>query len=284
MLNETQKFLLKFFVILILASFLTFSGVILSFYITLSCYLSPSIVHEHLQSFVVISFSMISIFDLSISFIFYQLLKRYNIHKNNTIRLIEIFLEIISHKFGNFLAGVKINLSLVNSNNKNIILSPKIYNRILNSVDYMDNELSNILSELNSIRLYNNILIKSNLSFNKLLSNQIEKSENLFKDKKNYQIILKNNCDKLENLEYAFAIELLLENALKYANSIIKIRTGLWRKKYHYLFILNDISTKNYKGLGLGLSIVDSIAKQNDFYVQWRKEGNFFKVLIYKLN
>ena len=280
LLNKTQNFLLRFFVILILASFLTFSGITLFFYIIISSYLSNSILFHHLKSFIIIACSMLFIFDISISFVFYQLLRSYNRHQDNMRYLIELFLEIISHKFGNFLSGVKVNLSLID--HQDLSFPPQVYQRLIKSVDYMESELLTILSKLKTLREYNDILEEAELTVNKLLNNQIKKMECLSENKHNLQLIVKNRCDCLKRIEYSLAIELLLENAFKYAHSTIKIRTGHCKRCTHYFFILNDISNRTQKGLGLGLSIVDFIAKQNGLYIQWQQKDNLFKALIYK--
>ena len=278
LLNEIQKFSLKFLIILFLSSFFTFSGILFFFYIS-ACTILPSYaIYDHLRPFILLSLCFIFVFIVSVSFIFYQLLNAYEKQQRNFTNLLELFLDVISHKFGNFIAGLNVNFSLLESQIDKS--SSELIKRILQNTNYMEEELNIILSTLQRIK--HNQFRQKNLQPIDLtnLINQQEKKYRQLTTKDIPQIIIKGDRTKTFNLEQRFAIELLLENAFKYSEKVIKIRSGYLKNKLQYVFISNDIVSKRQKGLGIGLAIVDSIAKNNDLKILWKENNYKFMVLV----
>ncbi len=279
MLDETKKFAIKFSLILFLSAVLTFLGTTSFFYLTVCDFLPGDVVKLLLNSFIFLSACLIIILVTSVSFIFYQLLKSFKNRQQRNSEFFELLLEILSHKFGNFISGLKVNVALLDEIKD--LQKMRSFNRIKNSVNYMDLELASLLSRIKDMK--NDGLDRSSnpIVLEDLLRRQQKTTEAFFghlaiPQKK---LIVRNMLSRFDNVELAFILTLLLENAFKYSKSTIKIRSGGF-KKNQYFFLSNDILPERKRGLGIGLTIAKLISERNSFHLSIKEKDNLFMVLV----
>lgn len=223
---------------------------------------------------------MIGIFSFSVSFVFYQLLTVFGKYQQESKDLFQLFLEIISHKFGNFLAGQKVNLALAKKSNTQPEIS-KVLSRLERSVNFMQEELITLLKRIENVKSDKYYNFERQLSLDKLVQRQISVFHLRYPNKKLPSLKLVTGINELGNSQYEIIVELLIENCLKYSKDKVYIRSGLF-KGSKYLFLCNDI-TKNkdrYKGLNIGLSIVHFLVEKQNLKIKIKEEKGFFKVFL----
>lgn len=163
---------------------------------------------------------------------------------------------------------------------------------ILDTVNYMDQMIANILNlskiESNSIRLnWENVDIKE------LLEQQLPKYDLLLKER-GLQVSVNGECEQsCDRVWMTQLVENLLINAVKYALEDSAIGIQLTRKSLLVMnhfdgnldkspeeltesFVKGNNARSNQQGTGIGLAIVENVARAHGFELELQVEGNVF--------
>lgn len=275
-MNEKNRIFWKFVSILVLGTCFLTLGIAWLYYMTIVVVLPMGTVNEHLRNFWVALVCIELFFVLLISMVFMQLLERYSKHQKAVTDFFELIIEIISHKLGNFLAGQKVNIALLDSEDG----SP-VVDRINNAILVMEGELKELSKALDSVKEKALFLDQYEDDLLQFIHRERQKHKRLSglsnEDEKTVKIC--NHGFKLNSMECAFLLSLIVENAFKYCHKRVKIRAGSL-KNADYFFISNDISKKRTSGLGIGLSIASHICRKNNFRLRLKNTKNNFMAFV----
>ncbi len=266
----------KFFVTLSIGIFLLTVGITSFYYLTIVRYLPPTGIQEYLKNFLIVLLSFELVFVFSVSLVFLQLLKQYTDEKAATQNFFELLLEIISHKLGNFIAGQKVNMALIDTPG-----SQKTVARMKKSILLMEQDLADLLSTLSAIR-ENTLRFGLKIDLSELIERERQKYQcGLNVRDKDKEVVIGGPGYKLKKAEHAFIIGLLLENAFKYSSKKVRIRAGHFRDRA-YFFVSNDIARDRSGGLGTGLTIVSHICgKHNCTFKLGNSKKNFRALVLF---
>ncbi|EDP74482.1 HAMP domain-containing histidine kinase [Hydrogenivirga sp. 128-5-R1-1] len=197
----------------------------------------------------------------------FQILVLKNVNAERERReLTEVMLLAITHKLGNFLASVRLNLSILASKYKD----PPI-ERLLRStedISYSYQKTVNTLNLLNYASLSKEKIDIKSLIQDAILTKYTDKViltlgrvGHIHSNKQYLEILLSN----------------LVENAIKYSEKFVHIKV-CYHKGKTYIFIRNDISDVE-GGSGLGLRISKYIAQRLGIKMRLRVKRTFLVVL-----
>jgi len=167
---------------------------------------------------------------------------------------LKLFLLILTHKLGNFLSLQKVNLEIL----KQKCSEEKVLQRMEEGYSVLKRDLFNILDK---IKNFSTETSKKEVNIadivNRILNNLPEATY------KKFSLSLKPALFIIDPNDAESLVFFLIENALKYSQSAVKIRSGTFKGK-SYLIICNNISNKTsfQKGKGLGLELVKLICKR----------------------
>ena len=207
---------------------------------------------------------------IAVSYIFYELFKRYKRHKKEVAEFQDILVEAVSHRLGNFLAVQKINLELLRNQH-----NPKALSRIETATLRFENDFQQLIK------------IMSEFDFEDRTHEQIDLkaiTEDMlprFDAVKRVQVQKSLKAGRLlgNSLEIQTLLFILLENAVKYANSRIRIKTGSANDQA-YFFLANDINPRVSKGSGIGLNIAQRLCTRNKLTLLQKKQKGKHSVLV----
>ncbi len=204
---------------------------------------------------------------------FYFTILRY-IKKETEIKsILEIFTLSISHKLGNFLSINKMNIELLKSKCKFRELE-----RIEQSYNLLEKDFINVSSFLKNIGKTDK---KRVLNLRTLIERHLNEFQSIFPDKR-IILSLRDIYVKAEEDKLSLIIFNLLENAFKYSDSFIHIKTCQNKRKVT-LSIRNDISTDIKRTTGIGLEIVTKLLKDTGG-VLWKKAGKDTYTVVVLIN
>lgn len=206
---------------------------------------------------------------IAISYVFFKLFYSYVLQKEEFDEFLTILFQSISHKFGNWLSAQKINLILVKENQ-----DIEAIECMQKSIDFMEKDLRQILQVVSTFQSGKYSI--ENIDVAKLITDIIKELTPLYF--KNIKIHLQSIKINALKVEIKLMLFLLLENAFKYSQNKIFIRTGKFKKKY--FFVSNDINDNISSGSGLGLFLVKKIVKKRNIYFRVKQENGRFLALI----
>ncbi|MEZ0324117.1 MAG: hypothetical protein ABWJ98_07395 [Hydrogenothermaceae bacterium] len=199
---------------------------------------------------------------VSTMLLFYVVIEKYVRKEREYKEFLELMILAVSHKFGNFLATLKINLDIIKSSCN--------LKAVENSENYT-NELSKDLQVL--IKLLKSSNEESeDIHIKELILDTIKNF-----DKENRKLIIeisdfKINArrDVVENILF-----ILIDNCSKYSKSFIHIRTF----KGKSIVIRNDIR-KREGGSSIGLTIVEKFCQLNGWIFKKSVKKDYFTVFL----
>ena len=273
-MKNTGSLFWKFFVTLTIGTCFLTVGITSFYYLTIARYLPLPAIQEYLKNFFIVLLSFELVFVFSVSLVFLQLLKKYTDQKAATLNFFELLLEIISHKLGNFIAGQKVNMALIDTPGTEETVA-----RMKKSILLMEQDLEDLLSSLSAIR-ENTLLPDFQIDVSELIERERQKHRcRLDGRDQGKTVIIGGPGYRLKKAEHSFIIGLLLENAFKYSSKKIKIRAGHFRDR-DYFFVSNEIAEDRRGGLGTGLTIVSHICGKNSCTFKLGNSKKNFRALV----
>lgn len=200
---------------------------------------------------------------LSLMLILYKVIDRLTKKEKQYNEFIELLFLMISHKFGNFLSIHKGNIEILK-----IRHDQKAVERLEKSYNYMVEDFKKVLQTVRNFKEMG--IEKEKINLKELILkhiNALSPDQKIILNIKD--IFVYANRQITDNIIYA-----AIENAVRYSEEKIHIR--LTKK---YLTIRNDISSPE-KGTGIGLKIVEALAKKEGFKLLYRQKGDFYLVQI----
>ncbi len=200
-----------------------------------------------------------------------KVLNMYAKRKENYIRIIRLIALAISHKFGNTLSTFGVNIDILEKDftNKRIIDRLKVQYSALR-------ESLNLLVNFLSLATYEHDIFQSRKINLKSVIYDVQ--WNLYDDYKNKDIniyggdfIINASPDLIK-----FAVSILIENALKYSKSYVRIK--ICRKG---VVIANDIGYSK-GGMGIGILIAENILNSYNLRLLKRSKHGRYITLIHE--
>jgi len=226
-------------------------------------YVNVSYIEEGFKKFVFTLF----LWEISLSFVLilmvYYILKRFLKKEQEHKRLLEFILGMISHKFGNFLSVQRVNLELIDAQNK------KAFERIKEAYDFMEKDFQDILKIMRNTEQES--VAKDNVEY--VVERCIDAFQDRLNDKK-IHLSLTDASVASKNDDFYNAIYELIDNASKYSKTYIRIKAIKKRKKL-YIIVSNDINSKK-SGSGFGLKLVEYLSAKNGWQFDIKAKNNTF--------
>ncbi len=213
-------------------------------------YFSKKYIRKDMNSFVL----TLILWELALSFLLvimlYAVLRRFSKKEKQYKEFLRFLLGAISHKFGNFLSVQRLNLELIETNNK------KPLERLKEAYVFMEKDFKNIID----------IIKNSEEGYCKKyeVADVIKDSLNLFKERlenKKVHLSLVNATIKSNGGDFYNVMHELIENSIKYSDKYIHIKL-IKKSRLLYILIINDIG-KSKSGSGFGLNLVRYISSKN---------------------
>ncbi|MCF8104537.1 MAG: hypothetical protein K9K64_03550 [Desulfohalobiaceae bacterium] len=205
-----------------------------------------------------------------VSYVFYELFRRYQRHKQEVSEFQDILVKAVSHRMGNFLAVQKVNVELLRQKN-----SPKALDRIEEATLRFENDFQQLIKIMDDFSFEERS--QEPLDFKTLTENilpRFAREKKLEVKSKLQKAVFKGNILEVQTLLF-----ILLENAVKYAGSSIIIRTGTATGR-PYFFLKNDKNPRVTKGTGIGSNIASRLCSRNDLFLRQKESQGRFKVLV----
>ncbi len=201
----------------------------------------------------------------------YTVLRHFSKKEERHREFLSFLLGTISHKFGNFLSVQRLNLELIETQNK------KPLKRLKEAYVFMEKDFKNIVK-----------MIKDSENANSMkydVEDVIKDTLDLFKDSlsnKEVSLSIVNAKISSNGNDFYNVIHELMENSIKYSKSKIYIKT-IKKNKMLYVVISNDIGLRK-SGSGFGLSLVKYISSKNRWHFETKViDEQFQAALIVKL-
>lgn len=193
--------------------------------------------------------------------LFYLILNRHLEKEKKQKEFLEIMILTISHKFGNFLSALKVNLELTKSTK-----SEKALMNIEKYVSNMNDELKILIDILRKAQNDETEKITIKEVIQQILEKVDIKEKRLLLQLNDKKIIANRNI--LENVLF-----ILIHNSASYSKTFIHIRMF----KDGMIVIRNDIE-KRRGGSGIGLTLADKFCSLNNWHLHIRESKNSFTV------
>ncbi len=256
------------FVVLLAFNIVAIHAFISSLYSTL---ITPD---NRITRFIVIMMAWETILLLSSTILFYRLLITHIRARERNRELLEILLVTFTHKLGNFISSQVINLNIISER-----YNDKAIDRMLIEHQTLKEDMNQIVRIMESFKtgtLMNEEKIDIRVLIDKVLYSMKEQLKN-----RNIKIyITKRKCHVLcMPSEMEIVIYLLIDNAIKYSDNTIHIRISNINRRV-ILVIRNDISSKEIRGTGMGLKIVDKLCKRYRIKLKTKERKENFTVLL----
>ncbi len=246
-------------------------------------YINKSYIRQEVRNKLLLMFYWDAVIIFSVSVLYYFTAYRLIKNREHYSQSFEIILLVLGHKLKNFLAGQRINLDIVSSQNGK---AKNAAERLILSNKILTGELDNIFAFVKNFGSITELKV-STASFKKNkvhlreLIDTIEKeylkpNKNLKRKRIRYNLYLQNIIANSNDLK--FILYLLLDNAFKYSESFVYIRAGVYSRK-KYLFIANDFGNSAESGLGVGLSVAEQLCRKNGIKLSWNA-GKYFTAKI----
>lgn len=211
--------------------------------------------------------------------LFRELLLKYFEQKERVRWFHEMFIHLLSHKVGNFLLAQKLNAAILQKN-----YSPEAVGRINEGLLNMENDFRRILALVEAFSL--DYLRRETFDIITLIDKIIKDSEMIASyHKMNPPSLIRQYFPVRVHanvLETRLLLMIVMENAFKYADGIIRVRVGMYRKR-PYVAISNDLKSAKNSGTGLGLVFAYKLAQQLgvDFHYGSSKNSQFTIIIMW---
>ncbi len=201
----------------------------------------------------------------ALTYLFFQLLRRYRRYKERTREYQQLLLQTVSHKLGNFLAAQRVDFELLRDTG-----SKKALDRLEQGRFFLERDFRNMLRIIKDSGSEEPEPEKTDLS--DLVSGVLDDFTEELEPEKTMLNPAEARCipSEMEAVLY-----ILFENAARYSSSEVLVRSGKSRGR-PYVWIRNDIDPERVHGTGVGLSTAYRLAKRNGFILKWVKRDNFF--------
>ncbi|MCF8030669.1 MAG: hypothetical protein K9K39_07220 [Desulfohalobiaceae bacterium] len=207
---------------------------------------------------------------LVVSYVFFQLLRRYKRHKEEAAEFQGLLLQAVSHKMGNFLAAQRVDLELVRDTGSSQALA-----RLESGSSFLERDFRHIIRIIRDYRFEE--AEQAPLDFGDIGFDVAEqlRPELEGKLRTRLQSAPVQGCRQ----EVETVVFLLAENAARYSASRVTLRSGRM-SGISYLFIHNDLAGKAAKGTGVGLNIAERLVRRNGIGLRTREREASFAVLL----
>ena len=180
-------------------------------------------------------------------------------------QFLQLMILSISHKLGNKISSLNINLELIKSNCNN-----QAVDRLEKSLISLNEDLKTLLSTLKKIQFERKE--EEKFRVDELVLKLLEE----FKPFENKVFVRLKPLKSFKNKSDIEAIiQIILENAFKYSENKVYIK--IYKTN---LIIKNDIKNEIESGSGLGLLIVEGLSKLNNLKVIKRVKGKYFTICL----
>jgi len=208
---------------------------------------------------------------LSITYLFYNLLSIYEQHKHETQTFLKIILQAVSHKFGNFLAGQKINLALFKEFREEQDLE-----KIELSLGVMESDLSQVLKLIEN---FQTVHWESDIVDISSLAGELLDEYSCIFGRRRVKFRASKARIRFSCLKLRVILSILFENAFRYSASNVRCRVGTFGRKV-YIFISNDLVPAPPRSTGLGLHILKDLIRKNGPELKVRKGVDCYCVML----
>lgn len=192
-------------------------------------------------------------------YLFYRVLVAISKKEVEYEEFLKLLIFVMSHKIGNFLSVMKTNLEILRLKPEN-----KVLDRLQSSCNILNEEITKTIETVKKLPAINQKQRYINLK--EILMNTIAKFESEKLLKLSLQDIFINaNEETVETILF-----LILDNAFKYCHS--KIHVKLFKNS---LAVRNDFVELS-KSSGVGLQIVNYLAKKSGYTLKYRAKGENF--------
>ena len=211
---------------------------------------------------------------LSFTLLLYYLLRLFIRREREKAEFIKLLHLITSHRMGNYLSSIKVNLELLRES-----YSPKALERMLRITEFLE------LNHRKNLRILNDLVQAEELRRKTeqiKLKNLIEKTCNSLKSlnpDRNIRIYGKDIALSANPTLLGSLIELLLENAFKYSRSQIRVKLCITEIK-PLLIIRNDLEGDVARGSGIGLQVAGYMSKLLGAKLKTRVKKNHYLTLL----
>lgn len=205
-----------------------------------------------------------------VSYVFYELFRRYKKHKQEVSEFQDILVKAVSHRMGNFLAAQKINLELLKQKQ-----SPRALVRIEEATLRFENDFQQLIKIMDEFDFEEPR--QEFVDFKTLTENILAR----FTEEKKLVITCRLHMGSFKGniLEIQTLLFILLENAVKYAGSTISIRTGTSNNR-PYFFLKNNKNLNVTKGTGIGSNIAHRLCFRNQLILRQKESQGWYRVLV----
>ena len=204
-----------------------------------------------------------SLLVLLLMYIFYRLLVAISKKEIEYEEFLKLLIFVMSHKIGNFLSVMKTNIEILK-----IKPESRIIERLHKSCNILNEEITKTIETVKKLPAFRKDTKEINLK--EILTKIISK----FETRKKIILSLKDSLTKTNEETIEIILFLIIDNAFKYSNSKIHIKNF---KKC--IAVRNDIAESD-KGSGVGLQIVDYLAKKSGYTVKYRAKGEHFILIL----
>lgn len=204
-----------------------------------------------------------SLLVVSLMYLFYRTVKVLSKKEMEYEEFLKVLLFLISHKIGNFLSVMKTNLEILRVNPEK-----KVIDRLQNSCNILNEDITKTIETVKRIPTFTKKQQRINLkeTLNKTLSKfAVQKNIKLNVS----DVFLYTNEDAVETMLF-----LILDNAFRYSNSRVHIKLCK-----NALAVKNDFAQLT-KSSGVGLQIIDYLAKKSGYTLKYRAKDEHFIVLL----
>ena len=200
-----------------------------------------------------------SLLVLVLMFLFYRILSILSKKEIEYEEFLKLLIFVISHKIGNFLSVMETNLEILKIKPEN-----RVIERIQNSCNILNEEITKTIQTVKKLPSYKSKKQSVNL---KDIVLEILKQ---FEPKHILKLSLQDIFVNLDRVAIETILYLIFDNAFKYSKN--KIHIKLCHKG---IAVRNDFAELG-KGSGVGLQIVEYLAKKSGYTLKYRAKGEHF--------
>ncbi len=270
-MKRPRDLLGAFLLVLLLSLILLYIAVLFRFALEMELWGSRG----SFQRFALNLFLWEALLAVSVSYVFYKLFVLYENHRREQEAFLKLLLLSVSHKFGNFLAGQKVNLALLAQEP-----SPETVKRLRANLESMEEDLQRLLQTLTYLLEEREPRIEEEPE--ERLKAILFRLERTFGSRKVTLRLGRAFRNFWHTLEGELLLFFLLENAFRYSAKKIYLRGGCFRGHF-YFAILNDYGrgrSGEIKGGGLGLYLSRRLASHLGFTFRAEPRKAYFAALL----
>ncbi len=197
--------------------------------------------------------------------IVYKITERYLEKEKRYKQFLQLLLLSVSHKLGNKTTSLNINIEIL-KNKCNNPTTEKI-EKLVKTINY---DLKNLIETFKKFQFERKN--EERFFIDELILNNLKEFE--FSNKKLFLRLSKLEVYKIKS-DIDIILNIAIENAFKYSKNKVMIK--IFKKM---LIIKNDIKKDLESGSGIGLIILEEVAKLNDIKVIKKVKGKYFTIYL----